>query len=75
MHLTLGNILRITQAASKLFDRESDRCVAKVLLYNPHLPRDIVKVPHICPVSSRLAPLIKRTEEQLGAAHGKDSRL
>eukprot|EP00965_Chrysotila_dentata_P175815 5803702-Pleurochrysis_carterae.AAC.2 len=75
MHQTLDKILRITQAASKHFDRDSDRYVAKVLLYNPHLPRDIVKMPRICPSPSRLAPLTKRMEEQLGVAPGEDGRL
>eukprot|EP00965_Chrysotila_dentata_P155463 5136279-Pleurochrysis_carterae.AAC.1 len=76
MHLTLDKFLRIAQAASMQFHRESDRLYrTKVLLYNHHVPRDVALVPRICLSPSRLWPLIKHIEEQLGVQPAEDGRL
>eukprot|EP00965_Chrysotila_dentata_P121423 4014076-Pleurochrysis_carterae.AAC.1 len=75
MHLTLDKFLRITQAASKQFHRESDRYRTNVLLYNHHVPRGVALVQRICPYPSRLRPLIKHIEEQLDVQTAEDGRL
>eukprot|EP00965_Chrysotila_dentata_P149636 4941103-Pleurochrysis_carterae.AAC.3 len=75
IHLTLDKILQITQAASKQILQASDRYRSKVLHYNAFAPRDIIKVPQICPSPSKLAPLIKKIEERLGVFPAEDGRL
>eukprot|EP00965_Chrysotila_dentata_P029402 976917-Pleurochrysis_carterae.AAC.1 len=75
MQLTLHKILRTTQAASKHFHQGSDRYCSRVLFLYPFDPRDFVKVPQICPVKTKLVPVIKRREDRLGAAPVEDGRL
>ena len=75
MRLTLPKILEVTQAASKKYDKATDRYVGKPLLHHPWLKGILIKVPRIAPPTSKLVPLMRAIEKELGVEAGEDGLL
>lgn len=75
LHLTLPKILSITQSASKVYDRVSDRFQSKVLLHHKFQKHKVIKVPRVAPPTSKLQPRIRQIESLLGVEPAEDGRL
>ena len=75
MKLTFNKILRLTQAASKKYDKSLDRYCTKVLLYNPYRKGEVVKVPRLAPPINKMDASKKRIESTLSVQSGEDGRL
>ena len=75
MNLTFEKILRLTQAASKKFDKGLNHYTSKVLLYNPHRKDQVVMVPRLAPPKHKLAVSKKTIESKLNVQSGEDGRL
>jgi len=55
MNLTFDKIVRLTQAACKKFDTSLDRYCSKILLFNPYIKGEVIKVPRLAPPKNKLA--------------------
>ena len=75
MNLTFEKILRLTQAASKKFDKGLDHYTSKVLLYDPFCKDQVVMVPRLAPPKHKLAMSKKAIESKLNVQSGEDGRL
>ena len=75
MNLTFEKILRLTQAASKKFNKGLDHFTSKVLLYNPYRKDQVVMVPRIAPPKHKLATSKLAIESKLNVQSGEDGRL
>ena len=75
MNLTFEKILRLTQAASKKFDKGLDYYASKVLLYNPYRKDQVIMVPRLAPPKHKLAMSKKTIESKLNVQSGEDGRL
>ena len=75
MNLTFEKILRLTQAASKKFDKGLNHYTSKVLLYNPHRKDQVVMVPRLAPPKHKLAVSKKTIESKLNVQSGEDGRV
>ena len=75
MNLTFEKILRLTQAASKKFDKGLNFYSSKVLLYNPYRKDQRVMVPRLAPPKHKLAASKLTIEATLNVQSGEDGRL
>jgi hypothetical protein len=78
--------LHVTQAASKYFHRDADRYRSKPLLFDPYHVSDhqitgeekkyrCIKMPRLAPPASKLVPIIRELEKQVGIESGEDGRM
>jgi hypothetical protein len=75
LRLTMPKIFEVTKAACKLYNRETDRYKAKVILYHRHRKGVFLKVPRLAPPRSKLEPIIRSVEETLGCEHTANGRV
>ena len=75
MNLPFEKILRLTQAASKKFDKGLNYYASKVLLYNPYRADQRVMVPRLAPPKHKLAASKRAIEATLNVQSGEDGRL
>ena len=68
-HLTMQNILQMSQAGCKQYHRESDKFVTKVALHHPFRRGTSLKVPRLAPPASKILPIIKRIHERDRSCH------
>lgn len=85
LRLPVPKILQLTQAASKLYDRESDTYRPKPLLYDPyHAARrsvcgertqNFIALPRIAPPASKLLAVKRELEAKLNVDPCEDGRI
>lgn len=88
MHLTIPDILRITQAGCKKFVHSRDAYESKELLFDPFHQADTrvkgglavekyksIKVPRVAPPGHRLMAIVRNLEERIGIKSGEDGRM
>ena len=75
LHLTMQKILQIHQAASMTYDASTDHYKSKVLWYDKHRKEGVVKVPRLAPPRSRLEPIIRKIEAQIGVRSNENGLL
>ena len=75
MHLTLAKISQISQVACKRFKHARDRYEPEPLLSNPFLKNVTLNVPRLAPPRSRLEPIIRKVEAQLGVQSSEEGRM
>ena len=75
MNLTFDKIVRLTQAACKKFDKPLDRYCSKVLLYNPYVKGEVVKVPRLAPPMHKMAASKKAIEATLNVQSSEEGLI
>jgi hypothetical protein len=75
MNLTFDKIVRLTQAACKKFDKSLDRYCSKILLFNPYIKGEIIKVPRLAPPKNKLAASKKAIEATLNVQSSEEGLL
>jgi hypothetical protein len=77
LRMTMANILRLTQAANKIYNRERDRYDPKVLFfdrYEGYAGRRVL-VPRVAPPRGKLEKVIRSIEGTLNVQIAEDGRL
>ena len=73
-HLTLDKILQINQAVMT-YNKVQDNFRRRILLRNPFVKRDVVKVPRIAPARNQLEPQIRAIEATIGVQASENGRV
>ena len=74
-HMTMKEILELTQAGCKKYNANSDHYESKIALYHPFRKGKVVKVPRLAPPASQLLPLKKTIEEESKVSHDENGRI
>ena len=75
LHVPFAKVLLLTQAGCKKFNHVLDKYESVPLLYDRHHKGEVIMVPRIAPPRSKLEPLIRRIQEQLGVEHSENGLL
>lgn len=75
MHLIIPKILRLTQAACKVYDSERDAYSSKVLLRDPWRKDQVLYVPRIAPPRHKLEKDFKTIYAQLNVQSAEDGKV
>lgn len=75
MNLTIPKILRVTQAACKVFDKHQNRHTSKVLLRDPWRADKVVHVPRVAPPRHKLEEACKRIYSEIGVQYTEDGKI
>lgn len=75
MHLTIPKILRLTQAACKVYNKEDDSYMSKVLLRDPWCKERVLHVPRIAPPRHKLEKDFKLIYKELNVESAEDGRV
>eukprot|EP00966_Prymnesium_polylepis_P231890 5364686-Prymnesium_polylepis.1 len=74
-HLPLCKILAIVQAASKRYNVTTNVYRSKVLRYHPTRADKVVCVPRLAPPESKLIPVMRKLEAEVGVQSSEDGTL
>jgi hypothetical protein len=75
MHLPMDKVLQIVQAACKTYNSKTNRYEPKVLYYDKYRKGNIILVPRLAPPRSKVEPIVREIEAQLGVQSAEDGRL
>ena len=75
MRLSQKKALQMVQAASMRYNRMTDRYASQVLWYDKHRKANFINVPRLVPPRSKVEPIIRMVESELGVTSAEDGRL